>query len=271
MTWDTRKFLVVVKTYPNPSAKSREAVCTAAVDENGTLVRLFPIPFRTLADNQKFKKWQWIKVRVEKSSDPRRESFKVDATSIEPLEEVPAGKHWQRRWSLVEHLVSESQEQVDASGASLGLIRPLSYSMTFKDKKHPTWTTVEVEKLIGLGPVDMFGNAVTPRTLLQKIPVEIRYRFSCDGSCSHHQLFEDWEACESWRSWAARYHHSRPMLEAAMINEYVDEPAAKSNLFLWIGTHARWREWLVIGHARPENLSRALPLPFNMSGSHQEH
>jgi hypothetical protein len=61
LAWDTRKFLVVVKTYPNPSASTNEAVCTAAVDETGALTRLFPIPFRTLAEGQRFKKWQWIR------------------------------------------------------------------------------------------------------------------------------------------------------------------------------------------------------------------
>jgi hypothetical protein len=197
MAWDTRKFLVVVKTYPNPSAKSNEAVCTAAVDEDGVLTRLFPIPFRTLAEGQRFKKWQWIRAKVEKASDSRKESFKVDATSIEVLDEIEAGKDWPRRWALVEHLVSESVETVEASGATLGLIKPKIYTMTFKDRTEKFWTADEREKLLGQGPVDMFGTAVTPRSLLQKIPVEIRYRYSCDGTCQHHQWFEDWEVGES--------------------------------------------------------------------------
>jgi hypothetical protein len=262
LAWDTRKFLIVVKTYPNPSASTNEAVCTAAVDENGALTRLFPIPFRTLAEGQRFKKWQWIRARVEKASDPRPESYKVDATSIEVLDEIPSGKGWAKRWSLVEHLVSDSQEAVDASGATLGLIKPASYSLTFEDKREPKWTAEERQKLLGRGAIDMFGSRVAPQSLLHKIPVQIRYEFSCDGSCSHHQLFEDWEVGASWRNWNRRY-RTRPMLEAAITNEYVDEPARRDNLYLWIGTHARWKSWLVIGHAQPTNLTSSLRLPLN--------
>lgn len=42
-----KRFLVVVKTYPNPSATYGETVCCAAVDP-GThgLARLYPIIFR---------------------------------------------------------------------------------------------------------------------------------------------------------------------------------------------------------------------------------
>lgn len=253
MAWDTRKFLVVVKTYPNPSAKINEAVCTAAVDEDGKLTRLFPIPFRTLAEGQRFKKWQWIRARVEKASDPRPESYKVDVTSIEVLDEIKAGKDWPTRWERIGHLVSDSVEAVEASGATLGLIKPRTYSMTFNDKADFSWTAEEREKLLGQGPVDMFGTPVTPKTMLQKIPVEIRYRYSCDGVCEHHQWFEDWEVGESWRTWTRRY-PDRALLEGAIRNKYVDEPARKDNLYLWVGTHSRWKQWLVIGHAQPAHL-----------------
>jgi hypothetical protein len=262
MAWDTRKFLVVVKTYPNPSASTNEAVCTAAVDEQGTLTRLFPIPFRTLADGQRFKKWQWIKARVQKASDPRRESYKVDATTIEVVDEIPPGKGWLRRWSYVEHLVSPTVEEAEGSGASLGLIKPAKYVMTFKDKEQPTWTAEERQKLLGQGPTDLFGAAVTPRSLLQKVPVEIRYDYSCDGSCRHHQLFEDWEVGESWRTWTRRY-PTRAVLEAAIRNRYVDEPHRKGNLYLWVGTHSRWQEWLVIGHVQPAHLAKQAELQLN--------
>jgi len=258
MVWDTRKFLIVVKTYPNPSASTQEAVCTAAVDEEGKLTRLFPIPFRTLAEGQRFKKWQWIKARVQKASDPRKESFKIDATTIEVVDEIPPGKDWPKRWHYVEHLVAPSLEEVEATGASLGLIKPSSYSMTFKDKDDPAWTAQERAKLLGQGPTDLFGTLLTPKSMLQKIPVEIRYKYSCNGDCNHHQLFEDWEVAESWRTWKPRY-RTREVLEDAIRNRYVDEPEAKDNLYLWIGTHSRWQEWLVIGHVQPAHLATKRP------------
>ena len=41
--------LIIAKTYPELSAKYGETVCTAAVDETGNPLRLYPIPFRYLA------------------------------------------------------------------------------------------------------------------------------------------------------------------------------------------------------------------------------
>jgi hypothetical protein len=35
--------------------------------EDGKFILLYPVPFRLVADEQQFKKWQWITARLEKS------------------------------------------------------------------------------------------------------------------------------------------------------------------------------------------------------------
>ena len=40
------KVLITVKTYPTLSAKYDELVCTAGFKEDGTWIRLYPVPFR---------------------------------------------------------------------------------------------------------------------------------------------------------------------------------------------------------------------------------
>jgi hypothetical protein len=53
-----KHFLVVVKTYPNPSATYGETVCCAAIDRDaGEWARIYPITFRRLAGRQ-FAKFQ---------------------------------------------------------------------------------------------------------------------------------------------------------------------------------------------------------------------
>jgi hypothetical protein len=44
------KILITVKTYPVISKKYQETVCTAGLREDGSWVRLYPVPFRTMAD-----------------------------------------------------------------------------------------------------------------------------------------------------------------------------------------------------------------------------
>ena len=54
------RILILCKTYPSPSGKHVETSCVAGMEENGSLIRLFPVPFRLVDDQKQFKKWQWI-------------------------------------------------------------------------------------------------------------------------------------------------------------------------------------------------------------------
>ena len=81
--WERRKALIVVKTYPTPAKKGVEVSCTAAITEDNKWIRLFPIPFRFLGDSKKFRKYQWVEVDVQRSDDPRPESYKVNMDSFE--------------------------------------------------------------------------------------------------------------------------------------------------------------------------------------------
>jgi hypothetical protein len=257
--WETRKFLVLVKTYPNPSASTQEAVCTAAVDEDGKLTRLFPIPFRTLAEAQRFKKWQWIRAKVQKAPhDHRPESYKVDYASIQPMEEMPAGPAWAARWALVAHLVQPSFEAIRDSGASLGLIKPRNYSLKIEKLRDGIWSQDDIQKMLpGQGSTDLFGTPLTPRTMLEKLPVQMRYTFDCSNDTAQHDfIFEDWEIGQSWRSWRRRY-PAPSVLQAALINKYVDEPTEKDNMYFFLGNnYKRQHIWMVIGQVRPQHLAR---------------
>ena len=74
----TERVLILCKTYPSPSAKYAETSCVAGMTEDGRLIRLYPVPFRLVSDDQQFKKWQWITARFEKARDDHRpESHRV--------------------------------------------------------------------------------------------------------------------------------------------------------------------------------------------------
>ena len=74
---ETKTALIVVRTYPTPATKGVEVSCTAAITDQGEWLRLFPVPYRRLKPVQRFHKYQWIDVEVEKSSDARPESFRI--------------------------------------------------------------------------------------------------------------------------------------------------------------------------------------------------
>ena len=97
------QLLILTKTYPSPSAKYRETTCVAALTRTGELRRLFPVPYRFLVDETKFKKWEWIEASVATtSSDRRPESRRIDVDSIELLgERVDTAGGWYDRQQLI--------------------------------------------------------------------------------------------------------------------------------------------------------------------------
>ena len=85
---ERKRVYITVKTYPTLSEKYDELVCTAGIDEDGSWIRLYPLPFRKLEHEQKYKKWQWIEVDVERrTQDIRPESYRV--LNLENLKIIP--------------------------------------------------------------------------------------------------------------------------------------------------------------------------------------
>jgi hypothetical protein len=87
MTQEMKNIYVTVKTFPAVSKKYSETVCTAGVLEDGSWIRLYPVPFRILETYQKYHKYNWIKALVERNIHDRRlESYKiVDRSQISIL------------------------------------------------------------------------------------------------------------------------------------------------------------------------------------------
>jgi hypothetical protein len=259
--WIRKRVLILVKTYPNPSEKHREIVCTAGLEmETRTLIRLFPIPFRMLANESKFQKWQFVELDVRKASDSRRESYEVRDDSIEAGELIEAyGGGWQRRWSLIEHLISPSLESIEALPAgerpSLAIIKPRDCTMTIERHRHTTYNAQQRRKLMGVIAHDtLFGDYKKYIALLEKIPLKFRYHFrygEAPGSRLYTAFFEDWEIGEAWRKWRGLY-PDEAELKAKIINRFLDVTKERDNLYLAIGTHSQYRhQWLAIGQFQP--------------------
>ncbi len=90
MGMDTEKVLITVKTYPTLSKTHVELVCIAGLREDGSWIRLYPIPFRLLDEGTRFTKWQWVRLPVaRRTKDHRQESFSpADLERLEMLEKI---------------------------------------------------------------------------------------------------------------------------------------------------------------------------------------
>ena len=247
---ETKKALIIVRTYPTPAKKGIEVSCTAAVTEGGQWLRLFPIPYRFLEKDQRFRKYQWVEVRVEKASDARPESYRLlypDPIRIlsEPL---TSANEWQARKAILKPLMGHclcciKKRQVEQGSPTLGLFRPRAIKrLIIQNEKTPTWTEDELQLL---SQQKLFGRA--PREELEKVPFKFKYEFTCDhDECSGHTLScTDWEMGQSWRSWRDEYGEAwmdkfRQRYETEMID--------KNDTHFYVGTvHQHPNSWIIVG------------------------
>ena len=107
--WTPTKILITARTYPVPAKKGVEVSCTGGITENGDWIRLFPVPYRFLDEDKRFRKYQWIEVNTKKASDHRPESFYPDLDSIRIVSNrLPTNDQWKARWEIVAPLQAPS-------------------------------------------------------------------------------------------------------------------------------------------------------------------
>lgn len=245
----TKKALIVVRTYAVPSDTGIESSCTAAITDRSEWLRLYPVPWRLLARDQRFRKYQWVEVDVTKAKDdPRPESYHLMPDGVRiSSERLSSGKGWLARKEVVLPLRSHSlcclTRHRDAHQyPTLGIFRPRSISRLLISPDDRDWT--ESQRLM-LSQQHLFAEA--PQQELQKIPYVFRYKLYCDDvDCRSHTLMcTDWEMGESYRKWNSEYGDAwkekfRLRYESEMIN--------RNDTHFYVGTVlSHPHRWIIIG------------------------
>ena len=88
-------------TYPLPSRSYDELVCTAGFLEDGTWIRIYPVPLSFLKEvkkNTNFKKYTWIELDVKQRTDDfRPESHSPNNYDIRIINTLNTDNFWQER------------------------------------------------------------------------------------------------------------------------------------------------------------------------------
>jgi hypothetical protein len=264
MVTRTEKILILCKTYPSPSAKYAETSCVAGLTESGALIRLYPMPFRLIADEQQFRKWQWLTATVEKTRDDHRpESYRVFIDTLEldgdPLQAGEKG--WPRRMALLAKVPQftdfEAVEQARQSQrVSLALLMPARIvELEIRPVRNAQWTDDELAKLTRLQrQSNLFdeSEAANDLKLLQKLPFEFHYHYECDvggQSKRYRHKIVDWEAGALFRRLRAQYGPTD--WEAPFRQKYETEFAAKPVIFMLGTVHRFPDQWLIVSVFAP--------------------
>jgi hypothetical protein len=249
MQVETKRALVVVRTYPVPAEGTIESSCTAAITDHGEWLRVFPVPWRLLRPEQKFRKYQWVDFRVTKArDDPRLESYHLvhDGVRIQSSE-LSTARAWRARKDIVfplqAHCLCCLAKQRDAQQyPTLGFIRPGSILKLRIGPDEASWT----EAQLGMLRQQHFF-AETPEHELEKIPFKFYYVFRCpEASCTGHTLMcTDWEMSQSYRSWSTKYGED---WQQKFRQKYETEMMAERDTHFFVGTVASHpNRWIIIG------------------------
>lgn len=250
MNGDTKKILVTVKAYPNPSKKYGETVCVAGIDiQTQKWVRLYPIPYRDLDEDIKFKKYATIQVRAIKPKDDKRpESFKVDVDSIKVLDYFDTKDKWERRRKIVLPTADKSFCEIlksnEINKQSLGMFKPKNIDFMVCKAKPKN----EEARESCYAQLTFFNDK---KKAIEAIPYEFRYQFFCENEplCQGHNLIIiDWEIVQSYRDWRYKYKPESLLIEKIKERWLTRMCSAKNDVYFFVGNMHRFpTTFMVLG------------------------
>jgi len=257
------RILILCKTYPSPSAKHVETSCVAGINESGDLIRIYPMPFRLVGDEQKFKKWQWIAARIEKASNdhrPKSHKIYIDTINCDDAP-IPSGdtgwrvrRQWLNKMSRFADFAAVEANRV-AHGATLALLQPKRIiALNIKAASSPEWTEEEKEKLLQMQSQGDFFNADDEGKrlkLLKKIPFDFHYRYECEAdgqTYGYKHKLVDWEVGALYWNVRSRYGEN---WEAPFRKKLEEQLPAKDLLFLMGTIHRFPDQWLIVSLIYP--------------------
>jgi len=200
--YEPTRVLIWGKTYPELSSKYTETVCTGGLREDGSPIRLYPVPLRYLEGPQQYSLYQWINVPTRKStSDPRPESYKIDPEKIKCGEVIKTYKgSWEARSEFVFRDPSWHFDSMDALQAaqretkrSIGMMRVGevdAVTLVQKPKAERAAYHEKMNAIAELVATDMFRPEYKQ---LEYLPNEIKLSWRCADRCKTcHRLRGYW-------------------------------------------------------------------------------
>ena len=257
------KVLITVKTYPTLSAKSDELVCTAGFREDGTWIRLYPVPFRKKSYNEQYKKYDWIEVDlVKNTSDFRPESFRpysID-TEIKVVGHIDTARNWEERKKIclgkiyynMTELIAEAKNK--DIGTSLAVFKPieiLDFKAELVDRE---W---DKDKLDKLNQLNLFEtNKEGKFEVVQKLPYKFKFHFKDNQGTESRLMIEDWETGQLYWNCLARHEGDEQKVIADVRKKYFDDFAKTKDLHFFLGTTAQFHNvapnpFIIIGTFQP--------------------
>lgn len=246
------RILITVKTYPTLSAKYGELVCTAGLREDGSWIRIYPVPFRQLEAYQKFPKYSFIEAEVSRNTnDARPESHKVSIDTLNLTgEELSTKDHWRerRQWVLSRGTVHTNLTELIAAnktvGISLATFKPTKIIDFKAEPDKPDWgdeKLAAVDALANQGDLFSGWKGTDLAALIRKLPWKFSYTIEDDAGKRSTMMIEDWEIGELYWNCLKTSNSAAEAVEKVR-QKYLTEFTTK-DLYLYLGTTKKYDRW----------------------------
>lgn len=285
------KVLVSVMTYPTLSDKHFETVCTAGFREDGSWVRIFPVPHRLmkLQEDKTYRKWQWIDVDLvhRPERDDRPESFHIrDIDTLKPgnIISTELKNGWFQRWEYVKknkYIYTNMSELIGLASEnklSLAVLKPNRIETVVCEK----YTSEEIAKFQKKqAELQARYDADIQQTSLwddsnhlnehfkfaEKIPYKFSYKFFTDDGKSRTLMIEDWEIVELYRN-CIQAGDGEDIACKKVRNKYM-QLVRERDVYLFLGTVYKWQKmngtnpFVIIGvFYPPKGITQQLSFDF---------
>ena len=261
------KVLVTVMTYPSLSDKYFETVCTAGFREDGTWIRIFPVPYRLLDqfDKNQYSKWQGIEADIEQnlSHDDRPESYHIkDIESLKVLDriDIKGRPNWglRKQWVFKNKRVFDNMSEIldltKENKLSLAVLKPTEIIDVRVEKEDLTKYKEKLAKVKANYEASRMQMSLfsSPDEMdfsfrfAEKIPYKFRYVFKTQDGNVRKLMIEDWELGALFRKYSDQNKAVEKVMEKYRSFIHKDP-------YLFLGTTFEWQKknspdpYLIIG------------------------
>jgi len=256
------RILITVKTYPTLSRKYGETVCTAGVREDGSWLRLYPVPFRRLDEREQYRKFDWIECDLVKSrSDPRPETrHPSELKQLRAVAHLDTEDNWRERRRLllqtakVYTRLQPLIEGAKANALSLAVFKPARIAGFVSEEEEREWNPEKLAEMRNRADQgEMFGEEAWRETfrVVPKQPYSFSYQFEdADGRASEMQIL-DWEVGALYWN-CVRQHGGDESAALAKVRAKYFDTFLKTDLHFFLGTTQEFHfrapnPWVIIG------------------------
>lgn len=241
------RILITVKTYPKPSSKYGELVCTAGLLDGEKWIRVYPVNYQFLSNDSVYGKYSWIELDLTRHSrDFRPESYRprqgIDE-EIKVIGKLGTESEWAARKNYVLREIFTSMDELiqlskSNQNKSLAAYKPSEIIDFIIEEDDRYWK----DKWLAQAKQGNFfetdpNNPKKGRPLIQKLPYKYSYRFTGRGDIKPRELvIEDWEIGALFWNCLKRTDGNEKAANQLVRDKYFDTFREKKDISLFLGT-----------------------------------